>query len=120
MENISPIAQTTASTRTSTSSDSTIRPTEMPPSNHAQARNGSALARNASEIAHAASSLPSAMSQGVSSVVCSVARTPCSRSPLTEVAVSEGTMSMARPSTKKMTMSYIASPERRSGSLVAQ
>ena len=50
VENISPTVQMTASTSTSTSSDSRIRPPETPPSTHAQARNGSALTRNATTM----------------------------------------------------------------------
>ena len=69
------------------------------------------MTRKAPEIAQAARSLPSTRSAEVSSVVCSVASTPCSRSPLIDVAVSDGTTSMPRPSTKKMTMSYIAAPD---------
>ena len=71
-------------------------------------------------MAQAATSFPSTMSADVSSVVCSVASTPCSRSPLMDVAVSEGTTSIPRPSTKKMTMSYIEAPESTWGSCMAQ
>ena len=104
-ENINPIAQTTAKTRARTSSEAAIRPALSPPANQAKARNGSAVARKTIATAHAATSFPTTMSAAVSSVVCSVARTPCSRSPFIEVAVREGTMSMPSPSTQNVTTS---------------
>ena len=104
-ENISPIAATTAMTMTSTRSERRIAPTPIPPAAHAHARNGNAVARKTSEITQDARSLPRTSSHEVMSVVCSVARTPCSLSPLTVVAVRLGTTSMPSMRTKNVVTS---------------
>jgi hypothetical protein len=72
-----------AARRTAMTSRVTIaRPMETPPSSRHHTTSGSDTAMNTSAVIHAAASFPTAISAGVISVVCSVASTPRSRSPL--------------------------------------
>src|SRR5918995_3960290 len=91
------IAQITPNSSAVTPRHTATRVTETPPSAMHHQMSGSDTTRKTSDTAQAATSFPTAISAGVSNVVCRMASTPRSRSPLTDCAVSAGTTNSASP-----------------------